>query len=362
MSQRIAILGLGLIGSSLARALKEKRPDMHIAAFDVSHEALAFATRKGFIDSQHAHAGQAAHQADIVMLATPPSSFATLAADITPFLAPGAVVTDAGSVKRHAVSAITAHLPKSMPYVPGHPIAGSEKRGVTAGRADLFAGRRVILTPEETAVTSDPVARVKTLWEVTGARVEFMPAELHDRIYAYVSHLPQLVAFALRNPMQELPQTTGETGARFRRLMHSDPALWSDICLANADYISEALDDFATFMGQMEGELSETPAAGGADAGAIALLFPRVIATCLIATASLLQEITGVHPARYAGSGFADMTAPALDDPEAALEAISQHHWVIARLLKGTLGSLAQMRAAIDAHDKHGLMKMFGSV
>lgn len=325
------------------------------------HATLAYGIEQGFIQSQHAHAGQAAHEADVVILAAPPAAFATLAADIAPFLKPGAIVTDTGSVKRHAIAAITAHLPKHAHYVPAHPIAGSERSGVAAGVADLFAGRRVILTPEEKDLKSEPVARVRMLWETAGARVEYMPADLHDRIYAYVSHLPQLVAFAARHPMKDLPSGTDEAAARFMRLMRSEPALWADICLSNTDYIHDALADFTTFASQMEGELSETPAAGGADAELVAKLFPRVVATCLIATASLLQEITGVHPARYAGSGFADMTAPAISDPEAALEAISSHHWMIARMLKQMLAHLDEMQKRLKSGDKEALMNAFAA-
>ena len=223
--QRIAILGLGLIGSSLARALAGKNPDVHIAAFDLSYDALAYATAEGFIHSHHAHAKQAAHEADIIILATPPASFATLATDIALFLKKGAIVTDTGSVKRKAIADITARIPLHASYVPGHPIAGSEHTGVKAGRADLFTGKRVILTPEESDLLSEPVAQIRSLWKMAGARVEFMPADLHDRIYAYVSHLPQLVAFAIREPMNDLNTSSNETLKHFMRLTHSDPKL-----------------------------------------------------------------------------------------------------------------------------------------
>lgn len=356
MFDRIAILGFGLIGSSLARALRERAPSMHIAAFDTSAATLETAVKTGIAQSQHAHAGQAAQGAQLVIIASPPASFGTLAADIAPFLAEGAIVTDTGSVKRHAITAITPSLPKHVHFVPGHPIAGSEQRGIAAGRADLFAGKRMLLTPQEAQLKSDAVTEVRKFWELAGARVEFMPAELHDRIYAYVSHLPQLVAFACDQPMKDLPAPADETQQRFTRLMKSDPTLWAEICLANADYVGEAIDDFSSFASQMAGELSETPAAGGADAAQVAVLFPRVVATCLIATASLLQEITGVHPARYAGSGFADMTAPALSDPEAALSAISSHHWVIAKKLKSMLAHLQEAQKQMSYSSKEQLV------
>jgi cyclohexadieny/prephenate dehydrogenase len=357
MPQRIAILGLGLIGSSLARALAEKQPGIHIAAFDVSHEALAYAAKEGFIHSQHAHAGQAANEADIIVFASPPSAFASLAADIAPFLKAGTIVTDTGSVKRHSLRVVMPHVPDSATYVPGHPIAGSEQTGVQAGSKDLFSGKRVILTPEENAVMSEPVSRVRRLWETVGARVEYMPADLHDRIYAYVSHLSQLVAFACQHPMQGLPAPDSEPYRRSARLTKSNRCLWADICLVNADYVDQALGDFADFASQMEGELSAAPAEDADDARHAAGLFSQVVATCLIATASLLQELTGVHPARYAGSGFADMTAPATADPEAALQAISSHHQVIAAMLREMLTSIHAMQKALKTGDKEELIR-----
>jgi prephenate dehydrogenase len=204
---------------------------------------------------------------------------------------------------------------------------------------------------------SEPVSRVRLLWETVGARVEYMPADLHDRIYAYLSHLPQLVAFAARGCVVDAGKLQGEEARRFTRLMASDPALWADICLANADFVDAALGDFAGFAGQMEGELSEVPAAGGVEAEHAAELFPRVVATCLIATASLLQEMTGVHPARYAGAGFTDMTAPALSDPQAALAAISSHHWGIAKMLNDLLLRLHAVREALLSGDKAALIQ-----
>lgn len=356
--QRVAIIGLGLIGSSLARALVERQLDIHIAAFDLSHDVLSYALREGFAHSQHAHVGQAVGDADIIVLAAPPAALATLAGDIAPFLKADAVITDTASVKCHAIAAITSHLPKPGVYVPAHPIAGSEHSGVRAGKTDLFAGKRVILTPEEGQLKSEPVARVRGLWEAVGARIEYMPADLHDRIYAYVSHLPQIVAFAVKHSF-DLHAQQDETLSRFTRLMKSDPVLWADICIANADYIGDALEDFAGFASQMAGELSESPSTGGADAQLAATLFSKVVATCLIATASGLQEIIGIHPARYAGSGFADMTAPAVSDPEEALAAISTHHWMIAKMLRGTLMRLDEIRSRLKNGDRHALQNAF---
>lgn len=338
---RIAILGLGLIGSSLARALHEKQFANHIAAFDISHTTLDWARGEGFIDSWHGSATDAVRDADIVVFAVPPSAFEKIAREIKLALKPGVIVTDVASVKRQAVAALKPHLPEQAHYVPAHPIAGSEKSGVHAGRADLFKGKNIILTPEEHQVTSLPVAHIRKLWEDIGARVEYMPAELHDRIYAYVSHLPQLVAFATQSG----------------RLAHSNPLLWSDICRANADCIDEALDEFLTFGAQIAGELSENAQENKEDREEAVKLFPKLIAACLIATATMLQEKTGIHPIRYAGAGFADMIAPADGDPQAVLLLISEHPRAVAELLTTTLGRLSGIRKAIKSNDAEKIMK-----
>jgi cyclohexadieny/prephenate dehydrogenase len=351
MSQRIAIIGLGLIGSSLARALVSQNADIHIAAFDLSHDALSYAVKEGFAHSQHAHAGQAASGTDMVVLATPPSTLAAIAGEIAPFIGPEAVVTDVASVKCHAVNAIVPHMPRPDMYVPAHPIAGSELSGIRAGRADLFAGKRVILTPEEDDLRSENVARVCALWESVGAKIEYMPADIHDRIYAYVSHLPQIIAFAAAQAMKDLPTAD----PRFTRLMKSDPVLWADICVANADPIGDALENFAQFASQMAGELTETPPAKNPDGHLAVTLFSKVIATCLIASAATLQETMGVHPARYAGSGFTDMTSPATSDPESALAAISDHNGAIASMLRQMLARLDEIKKRLKSGDRQAL-------
>ena len=355
---RIAILGLGLIGSSLARAIAQHKLAEHIAAFDMSGQTLHYAMQKGFIHSHHAHAGQAVQDADLIIFASPPATFESLAKDIAPFIKPGTLVTDVASVKRSAIASITKHLPNHAHYVPGHPITGSERIGVEAGRADLFAGKLVILTPEEDAVMSAPVAAISAFWKKIDAKIEYMPAFLHDRIYAFVSHLPQLVAFAAWQSLKDARPASNEIFSRFTRLAKSDPKLWADICTENADYIGEALGDFIPFATQIMGELSENTETADNDIHLATDLFPKVVATCLIGTISLLQERTGVHPVRYSGAGFADMTAPALDDPEAALAAISAHHNIIAQMLETMLVKLREMEKALSSKNSKNLAKI----
>jgi prephenate dehydrogenase len=351
---------MGLIGSSVARLLVEKNLVRHVAAFDTNRDSLAYAAQQGFAHSQHAHAGQAAQDADLIIFATPPTSFAALARDIAPFVKPQAVLTDVASVKRHAVAAITPVLAYPAMYVPGHPVAGSEMTGPQAGRADLFKGRHVILTPQEDQVLSDPVGKIRILWEAAEAKIEFMPPEMHDRIYAYVSHLPQLVAYAAWEPLKFL-STGDETFARFTRLAKSHPDLWADISITNSDYICEALTGFIAFATQIQGELNENDAPlPDAEVDMSAILFPKIVATCLVATTSLLQEQTGVHPARYCGKGFTDMVSPAMQDPDATLAAISSHPHQMAGMLRVMLDHLMDIKDAVHLQSRRDFMKALG--
>ncbi len=355
---RVAILGLGLIGGSLARVLSKKKLAQHIAAYNHSNHALEYALEKGFIDSGLATAGNAVANADLIIFATPPQVFSGLAAEIASHIARGAVLMDVGSVKRQAIAAIKPHMPDYTHYVPAHPIAGSDKSGIEAGNAELFSGRSVILTPEEAELNSDPVTRISLLWKQIGSRVEFMPPEMHDSIYAYVSHLPHIVAFAIA-PLMDKSFAENAEYARFLRLTHSSPALWADICLANADYAGQAMEDFIRFAAQMHGELKENSQNNENGQGNVSLLFATLIATCLVATASLVQDQIGVNPLRYAGTGFADMTALAVHDPQELLAQISAHTNVVAALLGNMLERLQAFRAAIAGRHYEALVRLF---
>lgn len=337
--RRVAILGTGLIGGSVALGVKERGLAEHLALYDAVSAHAEYLQP----DSVHTQPEDAVKDADLVILAAPPQALVGLAERIAPHLAADACITDVASVKRQAMRDL-AWL--GAGYVPAHPIAGSEKTGPEAARADLFAGRRVILTPDEAALQSQPVARVKTFWEALGAGITFMPGFLHDRIYAYVSHLPQMVAFAASG----LPEAqTGEP--RFTRLMHSDRTLWSGILLANADYAAESLGAFLTFAAQMAGELAEAPedtkpSATGAN------LLPPVAATCLIAAASGLEDELDIALRDFAGSGFADMTAAASGDPQGALEAISASPHEVSRGLTALMARCQPMLRALQTEDK----------
>lgn len=248
MIQRLTIVGVGVIGGSLARALRQAGAVDEIVGSGRSRESLAAALALGVIDRAEPACERAVAGADVVVLATPVGVMDEILARIAPALAAGAIVTDVGSVKHAVVSAARRRLAAGFAqFVPGHPIAGSEKSGIAAATADLFRGRRVVLTPvAETAV--EAVARVRRMWEVTGAQVTEMAPDRHDAILAATSHLPQLLAYALMDFLARGDANVFDfAGGGLRdstRIAASDPVMWRDICLANRAHIARTLREF----------------------------------------------------------------------------------------------------------------------
>ncbi|REH36868.1 3-phosphoshikimate 1-carboxyvinyltransferase [Paraperlucidibaca baekdonensis] len=248
--RQVAFIGLGLIGSSLARLLRERGLVERITAASRSRQTLATAQQLGIIDIGYANPADAVRGADLVILAMPVNATEAVMAAIKPALSQSAVVTDVGSTKGNVVAAAEAvwgHVPAT--FVPGHPIAGSEQSGVMAGRADLFAAHKVILTPL-THTSADAVALVTALWQAAGAEVMTMRVEQHDAVLARTSHLPHLLAFSLVDTLAQESDNLdifryAAGGFRdFTRIAASDPRMWHDIFLANRDAVISALDAF----------------------------------------------------------------------------------------------------------------------
>lgn len=351
---RVAIIGTGVMGASIAAALRARNLACHVAVYDTDQAQCAQVLNAGMADSSHSAAQEAAENADIVILSVPPSQLVAAASAIANHLSAGCIVTDITSVKRAAIANIHSQLPGGVFFVPGHPIAGSEKSGASAADASLFEGKRVILTPTEAEVLSEPVNRIRHLWEALGAQVEYMPADLHDRLYAYVSHLPQLAAFACAASVP----SNSENCDGVLRLGASSPSLWAEICLANADFIHEALDEFTTFLGQMNRELveiDEVPSESENSDRAPELLC-AVIGLCLVATALLLEQQTGIPTSRYSGNGFKDMTAAAGNHSDSVLSAISLYPKVVAQLLESSINKLHRIGAALSSGERGNLL------
>jgi prephenate dehydrogenase len=245
--ERVAIVGVGLIGGSFALALKAAGLCGHVAGIGRGAANLQVAKARGIIDA----VAQDAADADLVLLATPVAQVPAVLGALAPRLKPGAIVTDAGSTKRDVVAAARAALgAKIAQFVPAHPIAGAEASGAAAASADLFKGRRVVLAPLAENPESS-VQAVEEAWRACGARVSRMSAEEHDAVFAAVSHLPHLLAYALvhefagrANSAQLFSFAAG--GFRdFTRIASSHPEMWRDICVANREPLLAELDRYA---------------------------------------------------------------------------------------------------------------------
>jgi len=248
---RVALIGIGLIGSSLARALRRDSPGTAIVACARRAETLATVRRLELADETTDDPARAAAGADLVVIATPLSAYAEIGQRIAPALQPGAILTDVGSVKQAVIRDLQPHLPPGVHFVPGHPVAGTEHSGPEAGFAELFHGRWCILIDlPETA--PDALARVVRMWEQFGMRVVTMSADHHDKVLAVTSHLPHLIAYTIVGTATDLEDSLksevvefSASGFRdFTRIAASDPVMWRDIFLNNREAVLEILQRF----------------------------------------------------------------------------------------------------------------------
>lgn len=259
---RVAIIGIGLIGSSLAHATRANGLAGHIAGHDADPDIRRRSEALGLVDSMHDDVGDAVAGADLVIAATPVGACGAVARAIRDHLASGTIVTDVGSVKGAVIDAMAPHMPEGMHLVPGHPVAGTEHSGPEAGFAELFRNRFAILTPPP-GTNEDAVARLVAFWRALGSDVEIMDAEHHDRVLAITSHLPHLIAYTIVETASELETeleaksrdddvvTTREVikysagGFRdFTRIAASDPTMWRDVFLLNKGAVLEMLGRF----------------------------------------------------------------------------------------------------------------------
>lgn len=255
--KRLAVIGVGLIGGSLARILREKGEVGEVVGIGRGEANLRRAVELGVVDRYCLDAAEGVAGADMVFLAVPVCSMARVLAGIAPHLAPGCIVTDGGSVKEEIVAVCEPLMPPGTHFVGGHPIAGTEHSGVEASFASLYQGKRCILTP--TAAT-DPqaLATVREMWEHAGSEVIVMDVEKHDRVLAAISHLPHMVAYSLVNAVGEYDRF-GENILRysaggfrdFTRIASSDPVMWRDISLMNRAGILEMMEHFSRWFDEL---------------------------------------------------------------------------------------------------------------
>jgi cyclohexadieny/prephenate dehydrogenase len=248
---RVAVIGLGLIGSSVARAVREAMPGVRLTGHDADPQVRETARALRLVDDVADHPGAAVLDAELVVLCVPVGAIGAAAAELAPDLPEGVIVTDVGSSKASVAQALAEALP-GVAVVPAHPVAGTERSGPEAGFATLFRNRWCILTPAEDA---DPVAveRVAEFWRRLGADIERMAPEHHDRVLAVTSHLPHLIAYTIVGTASDLEEVTQSEvikysagGFRdFTRIAASDPTMWRDVFLNNREAVLDMLQRFS---------------------------------------------------------------------------------------------------------------------
>ncbi|MGB7260869.1 MAG: prephenate/arogenate dehydrogenase family protein [Albidovulum sp.] len=247
---RIALIGLGLIASSMGHAVKKWGLAGSVVGFAKTEVTRKAALELGFCDEVFATAAEAVEGADLVVLAIPVGVMGKVAAEIGPYLKPGATVTDVGSVKQAVIGAVAPHIPQGVEFIPGHPLAGTEHSGPHSGFATLFQNRWCLLIPGD--ASPDAVARLRGFWEGMGANVEEMEAEHHDLVLAVTSHTPHLIAYTMVGVADHLRRVTesevikySAAGFRdFTRIAASDPTMWRDVFLTNKEATLDVLGRF----------------------------------------------------------------------------------------------------------------------
>ncbi|MGY5805763.1 prephenate/arogenate dehydrogenase family protein [Rhizobium sp. LEGMi12c] len=256
---RIALIGIGLIGSSIAHDIKRLGLAKEVVISTRSAETLKRAKELKLGDRYTPSSAEAVDDADLVIVSVPVGASESVAKEIAAHLKPGAIVTDVGSTKASVIAQMQPHMPSNVHFIPGHPLAGTEKSGPDAGFPGLFKGRWCIFTPvqgtDETAIKT-----LRGFWETLGSRVDEMDPEHHDKVLAIVSHLPHLIAYNIVGTADDLETVTesevikySASGFRdFTRLAASDPTMWRDVCLHNRDAILEMLSRFSEDLASLQ--------------------------------------------------------------------------------------------------------------
>jgi len=365
---RVALIGLGQMGASLGLAIKAGARTGTLAGYDLHPDHSATALSIEAIDTLAASAEEAVAGADLIILCTPVGTYRAIMHTIKAHLKAGAVVTDIGSIKAQAARDILAELPEGVHYVPSHPVAGSEKTGPYTARADYFVNHLFLITPvdERFNPAVEPVAQ---LWQSTGAHVDVLTLDAHDKIYAYMSHLPQLMCYAAMPVLDAQGiRHDGEDPffARFIRIGRSDPEMWRDVFVENSENVLGAAGAVANVLAHIRDELrggapAEEPSPHAApDIPLQNLLlkaaWPRILASALIMTVQAVEEQSGSKLARFAAGGFTDFTCPVQDDAEAHVELLSNHAAVAASLIDDYLMQMQRIIDYLSACDKSHLI------
>ena len=263
MIERLAIIGVGMIGSSLALALKQAGVVGHVVGCGRNQDNLEKGIELGVIDSYQLSIGDAVVGADTVVVAVPLGAMKTVFEQIGGAITDDMVITDVGSAKASVVKAAKASFgARAGQFVPGHPIAGAEKSGVEAGLASLYQNRRVILTPLD---STDPaaVAKIEQMWLSCGAKIDYLAVDHHDRVLAATSHLPHMLAYALVNYLSNLNEHdeifnyAAGGFMDFTRIASSDPVMWRDVCISNSDALLKFIEGYKDELDQVSAAIRD---------------------------------------------------------------------------------------------------------
>jgi len=368
---QVTIIGLGLIGSSLARILRDNHLARRIIGCSHSPETLAKAKELELIDAGTLIAADAVKRSEMVILCTPLSTYSTIAAQIAPTLKMGAILTDVGSVKQYAIDSITPYLRPGQFFIPAHPIAGSEQSGIEAGNLQLFVDKKVIITPATGFHGKAACDKVTHLWEACGASVMLMKAEKHDAIYADVSHAIQMIAYAYALSIEEghaalICQQADVIFQQFIRLSASEPIMWRDITIANREAIIKAIKHFINELrkllslpitdllercadqSMMREKLGNTELPIKRSYSEDNPYFASAVALPILIASGALSAFTDTD---FAGSGFRSLTAPMLNYHALTATRLTQHQSAIHNAGERFLTQLEQISNAISMGD-----------
>ncbi|MBY0354284.1 MAG: prephenate dehydrogenase/arogenate dehydrogenase family protein [Rickettsiales bacterium] len=338
----VVIVGLGLIGSSLARDIHALGLVQHLSGVDPDEQNRSLLLRSGMLDAAYASVDELRSatpvmDADLLLIATSPSSWPEMVQCLPPLTHASSLIMDVGSVKAYAAELFTSAFVGHGTFIPCHPIAGNAGSGASAGAQGLFDNRRIILCPAE-GTAETPLRIADAFWQALGGIPEMMPAEVHDRIYALVSHLPQMVAYAAMHTLApHIQHPLSDVLQPFLRLAGSPAALWTDIAMTNTAMLTEAMEVYLHLIAHMRGELlagMDHISEPKSDASIAAQLLPRLIASSLVSTVSLSERKHRLKMAPYAGTGFADVASPAAQPPEDDMALISDYFTDVAALLE----------------------------
>lgn len=362
--KKIAIIGLGQMGASLAKAFRAYAVAEEITGYDSDERQADLLVQQGTIARVYHSPNEAAEDADLVVLCVPVSVYHIVMEAVAPIASREAIFTDIGSIKEAAVDIVKPHLLGNQVFVPAHPIAGSEKSGAVHASAELFAQKLFFVTLADLQPSAQEEKIVK-LWQRIQADAQFLPTGLHDQIYALMSHMPQLLAYVSAQVL--LPRHMPPVDPSLRthlRISKSDPHMWRDVFYYNRKHMVELIEFYMHILGHIRNEL--LAGANNAEKADIAMnagaVLPYMLASCLISTVSLYEQKLELPLHPFAAGGFRDFTHAAALDPEPILQAISAHAADVAAWLDETEVLLEAAKQALASEDKNMLMVQLASM